>query len=311
MPMNMPVVGLNRSRTRSSSGFTGVAGMGRFCTGTGGSPQPEARTYAEPRDCNDELNGELDGRSGPASAPRGRRRLGRLAPPLPPRATGGGPGRRRGQGRLSRHPLHQDDRQGLRPRPGHPDGRPDHARGCGHPGQGPGAVLEGDAAGSRRPVLPAGRGRVRLPRHGADGPRDARCVRRAHRLGGHRVPLRARGDGHQARRHPGRRRGGRPRDRHGDRPRRVPRRPLPRGLRGDRRRPRRLRRRPPEGDLRDRRAADLRQRPPGVLAGDDGRRALHQDLHRQDPAGRDAAGDAGDARGRPRLPRVDRHRWSA
>ena len=40
--------------------------------------------------------------------------------------------------------------------------------------------------------------------------------------------------------------------------------------------------RPPQGDLRDRRAADLRQRPPRLLAGDDGRRPLHQDLHRQD-----------------------------
>ena len=235
-------MGLNRSRTRSSSGFTGVAGMGRFCTGTGDSPQPEARTYAEARDCNDELNGELDGRSGPASAPRGRRRLGRLAPPVPARTPWCGPGRRRGPGRLPRHPVDQDHRQGLRPRPGHPDGRPDHARGLRHPRQGPGAVLEGDAARPGRPVLPAGRGGVRLPRHGADRPRDARRLRRAHRLGGHRVPLGPRGARHQARRHPRRRRGGRPRDRHGDRPGRVPGRPLPRGVRGDRRRPRSLRR---------------------------------------------------------------------
>ena len=64
--------------------------------------------------------------------------------------------------------------------------------------------------------------------------------------------------------------------------------------------------RPPQGDLRDRRAADLRQRPPRQLAGDDGRRPLHQDLHRQGAAGRDAAGHAGDARGGPRLPRADR-----
>ena len=40
------------------------------------------------------------------------------------------------------------------------------------------------------------------------------------------------------------------------------------------------------------------------LAGDAGRRRLHQDLHRQGPAGRDAAGHAGDARGGPRLPRA-------
>ena len=44
--------------------------------------------------------------------------------------------------------------------------------------------------------------------------------------------------------------------------------------------------RPPEGHLRDRRAVHLRQRPPRVLAGDAGRRRLHQDLHRQGRAGR-------------------------
>ena len=87
-------------------------------------------------------------------------------------------------------------------------------------------------------------------------------------------------------------------------------------LRRDRRRPRGVRaprrqQRPPQGDLRDRRAADLRQRAARQLAGDDGRRPLHQDLHRQGAAGRDAAGDAGDARGGPRLPRGDRRRWSA
>ena len=79
-------------------------------------------------------------------------------------------------------------------------------------------------------------------------------------------PSRPRGAGHQARRHPRRRRGRRRRDRHGHRPRRVPVRPLPRGLRGDRRGPRGLLATagPPQGDLRDRRAADLRQRAPGV-----------------------------------------------
>src|SRR3546814_8382619 len=42
--------------------------------------------------------------------------------------------------------------------------------------------------------------------------------------------------------------------------------------------------RPPQGHLRDRRAADLRQRTSCLVAGDDGRRSLHQDLHRQGAA---------------------------
>ena len=41
-------------------------------------------------------------------------------------------------------------------------------------------------------------------------------------------------------------------------------------------------------------------------AGDGRRRRLHQDLDRQGHAGRDAAGDAGDARGDPRLRARDR-----
>ena len=52
---------------------------------------------------------------------------------------------------------------------------------------------------------------------------------------GDRVPVRPRGAGHQARRHPRRGRGRRRRDRHGDRPGRVPVRPLPAGVRRDRR----------------------------------------------------------------------------
>ena len=56
-----------------------------------------------------------------------------------------------------------------------------------------------------------------------------------------------------------------------------------------------LRRRPPQGDPRDRRAGDPRQRPPRVLAGAARRRRLHQDLDRQDHPGGDPAGRAGDA----------------
>ena len=68
--------------------------------------------------------------------------------------------------RRSRHPLDQDHGQGLRDRPGDLDGRPDHARGPGHPRQGPRAVRQGDAPRPRRPDLPVDGGGLRLPRHG-------------------------------------------------------------------------------------------------------------------------------------------------
>ena len=131
-------------------------------------------------------------------------------------------------------------------RPRDPDGRPDHARGPGHPRQGPRAVRQGDAPRPGRPDLPAGRRGLRLPRHGRDrqgGPRRHRRPRRRRR---HRLPERPRRARHQARRHPRRGRGRRRRDRHGDRPRRVPLRPLPAGLRRDRRGHGGLR--PPDGE---------------------------------------------------------------
>ncbi len=62
----------------------------------------------------------------------------------------------------------------------------------------------------------------------------------------------------------------------------------------------------PQGDPRDRRARDLRQRPAGQRPGDGRRRRLHQDLDRQGHAGGDPAGHAGDARGDPRLRALDR-----
>ena len=98
-------------------------------------------------------------------------------------------------------------------------------------------------------------------------------------------------------------RGRRRRGRHGDRPRRLPVRALPAGVRRDRGHPRGLPhrgpRRPPQGHPGDRRAGDVRQRPARVLAGDAGRRRLHQDEHRQGRPGGDAAGDHADAAGGP------------
>ena len=97
------------------------------------------------------------------------------------------------------------------------------------------------------------------------------------------------------------------RDRHGDRPRRLPAGRLQAGLRRDRRGARGLRGNgPPEGDPGDRRTGHARQRPPRLLARDAGRGRLHQDLDRQGEPGGDAAGDPGDAGGGPGLPRVAR-----
>ena len=177
-------------------------------------------------------------------------------------------------------------------------------------GQGALAGRQGHAPRPVRPDLPRHGGGLRLPRHGRHGEGRAGRQRRQGRRGRDGVPQRPGRDGRQARRHQGRRGRGRRRDRHGDRPGRVPVRPLPRGLRGDRPGPRGLRRTsaPPQGDPRDRRAADLRQRTPRVagsamLAGGHFIKTSTGKV----AAGRDPAGHAGHAGGRPRLPRGDRH----
>ena len=173
-----------------------------------------------------------------------------------------------------------------RPRPGRStprsDGRPDHAGGRRHPRQGRGPVRQGHAPRSGRPDRAAVAAVCVYPtwwrrRQGrAGGQRRGRGQRR------HRVPVRAglaRASSLPTRPRRGRRR--RRRDRHGHRPRRVPGRALRAGLRRDRRGQGGLRHRAPEGDPGDRRAGHARQRPARVLAGDAGRRRLHQDLDRQ------------------------------
>ena len=230
------------------------------------------------------------------------------------------PGRRPGRRRGRAPPASAPARSRPRPRPA----RIDLAirmvdlttlEGAGHPRQGARAVPPRRCAPTR-PTRPA-----RRRRPSASTPTWSRPPRQTlgdsgvqRRRGRHRVPQRPRRARHQARRHPRRRRGRRRRDRHGDRPRRVPVRPLPAGLRRDRRGQGGLRgrRRPPQGDLRDRRAADLRQRPPGVAgwrcwpAAD----FIKTSTGKVQP-GRDAAGHAGHARGGPRLPRGRPARWSA
>ena len=241
----------------------------------------------------------------------------RLAAPVPARPARRRPGRRRGPRRRARHPLDQDHGQGVRDRPRDPDGRPDHARGPGHPRQGPRARRQGDAPRPGRPDLPD------RPPPCASTPTWSRPPRRCSATAACNVAAvatafpsgRAALDIKLADTRDAVEAGADEIDMVIDRGAFLSGRYL-RGLRRDRRGPRGLRppgrqQRPPQGDLRDRRAADLRQRPPRQLAGDDGRRPLHQDLHRQGAARRDAAGHAGHARGGPRLPRGRPARWSA
>ena len=122
-----------------------------------------------------------------------------------------------------------------------------------------------------RPERPVGRRGLRLPEPRAGRRRAARRERRQGRLGRDRVPV----GPEPARRQGARGRGGgrarRRRDRHGDRPRRVPLRPLRARLRRDRAGEGGLRRGAPEGDPRGLRARHLRQRPPRLAARDGGR----------------------------------------
>ena len=162
------------------------------------------------------------------------------------------------------HPVDQDHRQGVRDRPRHPDGRPDHARGPGHPRQGARAGRQGDAPRPGRPDLPVGRRRLRLPRHGRRPPRrrsatsgvNVAAVATAFPSGRAAMDIKLADtrDAVEA--------GADEIDMVIDRGAFLSGRYLQvfeeivavtRGLRG---------RRAPQGDLRDRRAADLRQRPP-------------------------------------------------
>ena len=198
-------------------------------------------------------------------------------------------GRARGARGDAREALDQEGVEAAGVRARRPDDGPDDARGRRHARQGRRALLEGDAPRPGRPVDPVGRGGLRLPEPRPDGGRAPARLDGQGRLGRDRVPVRPVAARGQARR---RARGGRARrrrDRHGDRPRRLPLRPLREGLRRDRQGEGGLRRGAPEGDPRDRRARHLRQRPPRLAARDGRRRRLHQDLDRQGQPGRDAA----------------------
>ena len=239
----------------------------------------------------------------------GRHLLRRDAAPLPARPARRRPGRRRGARRDPRHPLDQDDGQGLRHRPGHLDGRPDDARGRDTPGKVRALVRQGGAAPTR-PTRPA-----RRPRRSASTPTWSPTAKEALGDSGVKVAAvatafpsgRAALDVKLADTQDAVEAGADEIDMVIDRGAFLVR-PLPGGLRGDRR---------GQGGLRqaDGRARTSRSssRPASCqtydnvrrasLAGDAGRRRLHQDLHRQGAAGRHAAGHPGHARGGPRLPR--------
>ena len=210
------------------------------------------------------------------------------AAPVPAWAARRRPGGRRGARRAPRHPVDQEVGEGRGDRPGDLDGRPDHARGRRHARQGPCAVRQGRPPRPGRRERAHGGGHLRLFRPGRR--RRTRPGGQRHRGGERRdgLPVRAGAAGRQARRHAPGHRGRRGRDRHGDRPGRLPVRRLRQGLRRDRRDQGRVRRHAPEGHPGDRRAGHLRQRTPGVVARHDGGRGLHQDLHGQGEPGSDA-----------------------
>ena len=174
-PTRRPLVGRKRS-TGSAPAVSGPAVMPRFCPGPVDSPHSHGRTYDLPVTTVGELSVEFGRRASPALAEATSSNV--RPAPLPARPARCGPGRRRGPRRRARHPVDQDHRQGVRHRPGDPDGRPHHARGPGHPRQGPRAGVQGDAPRPRRPDLPAGRRGLRLPRHGRGGQGDPGRQRR-------------------------------------------------------------------------------------------------------------------------------------
>ena len=178
--------------------------------------------------------------------------------------------------------------------------------GAGHAGEGRGDLLEGDPARPGRPSVPPVAAVCVYPNRVRDREGAARGDRREGRVRRDRVPVGAVADRHQGRRDARGGRARRGRGRHGDRPGRVPLRPLREGVRRDRHGQGGLRRRAAQGHPRDGRARHVRQRPPRLAARDRRRRRLHQDLDREDQPGRDAAGHALHDGGRPRRLRRDR-----
>ena len=161
-----------------------------------------------------------------------RRRCRRaLAAPVPARPARGRPGRRGAARRRPGHPVDQEGVEAAGDRPGHLDGRPDHAGGRRHPRQGPQPRREGPPPGpgpARHPVTsprsastrtwsPSRSTRWPAPAVGIASVATAFPSGRAD-LAVRLADTRDRGRG---RRH---------RDRHGDRPRRLPGRPLRQGL---------------------------------------------------------------------------------
>ena len=139
--------------------------------------------------------------------------------------------------RRARHPLDQDDGQDAGDRPGRLDGRPDHARGRRHPRQGPRRCAPRPAGPTptdptSRRSRPSASTRTSPPwpsRRCAGSGVGVAAVATAFPSGRASLPVKLADTA-------GRRRRRRRRDRHGDRPRGVPRRPLRPGVRRDRRR---------------------------------------------------------------------------
>jgi tetratricopeptide (TPR) repeat protein len=144
------------------------------------------------------------------------------------------PGRGRSARGRAREALDQEGGEGLGARAGDSLLRPDDARRAGHARQGGGTLLEGDPARPLRRERSVGGGDLRLPEsraHGEGAPGRQRREGRERRHGVPQRPEPARRQGARRRRRCCTRRR---RDRHGDRPRRVPLGALREGLRRDR-----------------------------------------------------------------------------
>ena len=140
----------------------------------------------------------------------------------------------RGAGCHARQALDQARGEDVRARPRRPDDGSDDARGRGHAGQGGRAFLEGHPPRPGRSDRPLRRGDLRLPQSRSDRGRADAWHERQGRVGCDRVSFRSDADVRQGRGGPRGGRDGRGRDRHGDRPGRLPLRPLREGLRRDR-----------------------------------------------------------------------------
>ena len=151
LEIGRPLTGAEPGRGRPDLRETGCILTVPWRSFTGRTPSPRARQRADP------LVGPAPGAA--------RERARRVTPVDQVGVTSGS---------TPQAAFHQEGLEALGARPLDPDDGPDHARGEGHAGQGPGPVRQGHPPQAGRPEHPVGRGGVRLSgarRPGQGGPR--------------------------------------------------------------------------------------------------------------------------------------------